>query len=102
MQKSIVAFVFIIAAPAVMAQQDAVPPMSPGGGLPSAEQIVAFMDSDKDGFIAKAEAKGPMVQHFDLIDADKDGRVSGQELKTAMAALPPPEPPENDADDGTE
>lgn len=75
-----------------MAQADTPPPMPRGGGMPSPEQIFAFMDADKDGFIAKAEAKGPMAQHFDHVDADKDGKISPIELKTAMAAMRPPEP----------
>lgn len=71
---------------------------APGGGLPSAEQIFAFMDADKDGFIAKDEAKGPMAQHFDHVDGDKDGKISADELKTAMAAMQPPEPPQGESE----
>jgi EF hand len=74
---------------------------APGAGMPSPEQIFAFMDANKDGFIAKDEAKGPMAQHFDHVDGDKDGKISTDELKTAMAAMRPPEPapvePDRDA-----
>ena len=101
MKKSIAIFAVLAFSSAAMAQQDSPPPMPPGGGMPSPEQIVGFMDADKDGFIAKDEAKGPMVQHFDAIDTDKDAKISLAELKTAMEAMRPPEPtqaePEKDA-----
>lgn len=84
----------LMAAPAAIAQQDAPPTAPPAGGMPSPEQIVGFLDTNKDGFIAKDEAKGPMAQHFDHVDANKDGKVSVDELKTAMAAMRPPEPAE--------
>ncbi len=64
--------------------------------MPSPEQIFGFMDANQDGFIAKDEAKGPMVQHFDAIDADKDGKIALAELKTAMEAMRPPEPPQGE------
>jgi hypothetical protein len=95
MLKSLILIAALVAAPTVIAQDDSPPPpMRPGGGMPSPEQIFAFMDANKDGFIAKDEARGPMVQHFDHIDADKDGRIALQELKSAMAAMRPPEPPQ--------
>jgi Ca2+-binding EF-hand superfamily protein len=50
------------------------------------------MDANKDGFIAKDEAQGPLVQYFTVIDADKDDKISLEELKTAMATMRPPEP----------
>lgn len=80
--------------------QDAPPSPPRGGGMPSVEQIFAFMDANKDGFIAKDEAQGPMAQHFVHIDANKDDKISADELKAAMAAMRPPEPqqgePESD------
>jgi Ca2+-binding EF-hand superfamily protein len=75
---------------------------APGGGLPSVEQIFAFMDDNKDGFIARDEAKGPMVQHFDHVDGDKDGKISADELKTAMTAMRPPEPPQGGTEESGE
>jgi hypothetical protein len=92
MLKSFTFAATLVAAPAILAQ-DAPPPQ---GGMPSPEQIIGFLDADKDGFIAKDEAQGPMVQYFDMIDADKDGKISLEELKTAMAAMRPPEPTEGD------
>ena len=92
MKKSIAVFAVLTFASAAMAQQDSPPPMPPGGGMPSPEQIFAFMDANKDGFIAQDEAKGPLAQNFDYVDGDKDGKISPDELKTAMAAMRPPEP----------
>lgn len=93
MNKSIAILAAITLASAASAQQDSPPPMSPGGGMPSPEQIFAFMDTNKDGFIAKDEAKGPLAQNFDYVDGDRDGKISSDELKTVMAAMRPPEPP---------
>lgn len=92
MTKSLALIAALLLAPAAIAQNDT-PPLPHGGGMPSPEQIFGFMDANQDGFIAKDEARGPMVQHFDAIDADKDARVSLAELKTAMEAMRPPEPP---------
>jgi hypothetical protein len=83
----------LLALSTAAAAQDAPPS---GGGMPSPEQIIGFLDADKDGFVSKDEAQGPMVQYFDMIDADKDGKISLEELKTAMAAMRPPEPTEGD------
>ena len=96
MLKSIAIIAALTLAPTAIAKQDAPQPMAPGGGMPGPDQIFAFMDANKDGFIAKDEAKGPMVQHFDHLDADKDGKISLPELKTAMAAMRPPEPPQGE------
>lgn len=52
--------------------------------MPSVEQIMGFLDADKSGFIEKSEVQGPMVEFFDMIDADKDTKVSATELQTAM------------------
>jgi EF hand len=95
MLKSITIGAALLCTTAAFAQQ---PPAPPAGGMPSPEQIFGFLDADKDGFIAKTEAQGPMVQHFDFIDSDKDGKISVAELKTAMEAMRPPEPPKGDAE----
>jgi EF hand len=96
MRKSLLAFAALSLATAAAAQQDTPPPMAPGGGMPSPEQIFAFMDANKDGYIAKEEAKGPLAQNFDYVDGDKDGRISPDELKTVMAAMRPPEPAQSE------
>ena len=82
----------LLLAPAVLAQDAPPPPPPPAGGMPQPEQIFAFLDANKDGFIAKDEAQGPMVQYIANIDADKDEKISLVELKTAMDAMRPPEP----------
>lgn len=95
MKKTLAIMAALTLASAAAAQQDTPPPMAPGGGMPSPEQIFAFMDANKDGFIAKDEAKGPLAQNFDYVDGDKDGKISPDELKTVMAAMRPPEPPQD-------
>ena len=94
MLKSLAVLSALILSPAVMAQDTPPPPPPPppSGGMPQPEQIFAFMDANKDGFIAKDEAQGPLVQYFGNIDADKDDKISLVELKTAMDAMRPPEP----------
>lgn len=52
--------------------------------MPTTEQIMGFLDANKDGFIDKTEAKGQMADYFDFIDADKDAKVSPTELQTAI------------------
>lgn len=91
MLKSLAILSALILSPAVMAQ-DAPPPPPPSGGMPQPEQIFAFLDANKDGFIAKDEAQGPLVQYFGNIDTDKDDKITLVELKTAMDAMRPPEP----------
>jgi Ca2+-binding EF-hand superfamily protein len=66
-------------------------PRSQSGGMPSPEQIMGFLDANTDGFIVKDEAQGPLVDYFDMVDADKDAKISLVELQTAMAAMRPPE-----------
>ena len=91
MLKTLTALSALFLSPAVMAQ-DAPPPPPPSGGMPQPEQIFGFLDANKDGFIAKDEAQGPLVQYFANIDADKDDKISLVELKTAMDVMRPPEP----------
>ena len=46
-------------------------------------------DSDGDGALSRAEAEKGMPylsRHFDAIDADKDGRVTREEIETARKA----------------
>jgi hypothetical protein len=90
MLKSFAVLSALLLSPAVMAQD--APPPPPSNGAPEPEQIFAFLDADKDGFIARDEAQGPLVQYFANIDADKDEKISMAELKAAIAAMRPPEP----------
>lgn len=96
MLKSFAVLSALILSPAVMAQD--APPAPPAGGVPQPEQIFGFLDANKDGFIAKDEAQGPLVQYFDNIDTDKDAKISLVELKTAMDAMRPPEPAQGTAE----
>jgi hypothetical protein len=89
MLKSFAVLSALLLSPAVMAQD--APPPPPSGGVPQPEQIFAFLDANKDGFIAKDEAQGPLVQYFANIDTDKDEKISMAELKAAMEAMRPPE-----------
>ena len=53
------------------------------GKRPDATQILAEMDTDKDGKISKDEAKGPLVEQFSKIDTDQDNYISKEELENA-------------------
>ncbi len=47
----------------------------------------AELDSDTNGFVTWAEAEGRVVrEHFDALDANRDGRVSRAELETQARA----------------
>jgi Ca2+-binding EF-hand superfamily protein len=46
------------------------------------------MDGNGDGVIERAEWKGP-PERFDAIDADRDGKVTGAEVRQALSAMGP-------------
>ena len=48
--------------------------------------MFAQMDVNKDGKIAKEEAKGPLAENFAKIDANEDGFISLEEMKAAKPA----------------
>lgn len=50
---------------------------------PTAEQLMKEMDANKDGKLSKEELKGPIKDDFSKIDTDKDGFLSLEELKKA-------------------
>lgn len=56
---------------------------------PDVERIVAAqlerMDTNKDGKISKAEARGPLADNFDRLDENKDGFLDKDELRKAAA-----------------
>jgi len=54
-----------------------------GGERPTPEAMFAQMDTNKDGKITKAEAKGPLANDFARIDADENGFISLEEMKAA-------------------
>ena len=45
-----------------------------------------MVDVNNDGSIAKNEAKGRLLKHFDKIDADNNGQVSEQEFNAMVKA----------------
>jgi Ca2+-binding EF-hand superfamily protein len=52
-------------------------------------RILDKLDRDRDGRISQAEAEaGPRLKpHFAEVDADKDGYLSKEELRAALAKL---------------
>jgi Ca2+-binding EF-hand superfamily protein len=52
-------------------------------GKPSVENLMAEMDANKDGKLSKDEVKGPLADDFSKIDTDEDGFLSKEELKNA-------------------
>ena len=50
---------------------------------PTFEQLLDKLDTNKDGKLSKAEAKGPLSHLFDKIDADKNSFISKTELENA-------------------
>ncbi len=44
-------------------------------------KLLAQLDTDKDGKISRAEAKGPLAKNFDQIDRNKDGFLDRAELR---------------------
>ena len=61
--------------------QDSRPPKGKKGGPPSFKQLLADLDSNKDGKLAQAEVKGPLKEDFAKIDKDMDGFITEEELK---------------------
>lgn len=73
--------------------------------MPAPEDIFKRWDGNADGVVDKAEwdATGRPADRFAMIDADKDGKVTLDELKGAFEKMrqrraqeggPPPPPPE--------
>lgn len=54
-----------------------------GGRMPSVSQLIAEMDSNKDGKLSKSEVKGPLANDFSKIDSNNDGFISKEELENA-------------------
>ena len=56
------------------------------GIKPDAKPMIARMDLNKDGKVTLVEYRGGTLVNFDRLDADKDGIVSGAEMKASGIA----------------
>ena len=67
--------------------------------MPAPAEIIKAWDKNADGAVDKDEwvAAGRPEARFAMVDADKDGKISADELATAMARMrggsAPPAPP---------
>ena len=59
------------------------PHVGPGG-----QDMMAEFDTDGDGYLSYQEFPGP-GQHFDKMDADKDGFLTSEELLSGRPGPPP-------------
>jgi Ca2+-binding EF-hand superfamily protein len=66
--------------------------------MPSPEKIHKAWDKNADGVVDKAEwvAAGRKEERFALVDADGDGKVTVEELKTAMSKMKARPQPQGD------
>ena len=57
--------------------------------MPAPADIVKQWDKNGDGAVSKDEwvAAGRPAERFDIVDANKDGKVTAEELAAAMAAM---------------
>jgi Ca2+-binding EF-hand superfamily protein len=67
-----------------------VPERTSGGrgfGQLDPEQVFKQLDSNADGRLVKDELPGRMAERFDLIDVDRDGAITKEELNTMLKLL---------------
>lgn len=93
-----------LAAGAAFAQEG--PPPGPPRQMPAPEDIFKRWDANGDGAVDKAEwtGAGRPEDRFAMIDGDKDGKITLDEMKAAFEKMrqrrmqqgdgPPPPPPE--------
>lgn len=76
--------IFAAAAAAVLASAGAA-----SAQMPAPADLIKNWDKDGDGAVSKDEwvAAGRQADRFDLIDANKDGKITAAELEAAMAAM---------------
>ena len=57
--------------------------------MPNPADIITAMDKDGDSAISKDEwaAAGRPAERFDMVDANKDGKITVAELEAAFAAM---------------
>ena len=58
-------------------------PSGQQGGPPNYAQLLAQMDTNKDGKLSQAEVKGPLQRDFSRVDSDGDGFITKTELENA-------------------
>ena len=63
-------------------------------GPPSTDEIFK-MDANNDGKLSKSEVKGPLQRDFSMIDTNKDGFISREELENAPKPQRGQGPPRN-------
>ena len=57
-----------------------------GGGM-GGGHMIAMADTDKDGRITLAEAEAMALQHFDKMDANRDGQVTPEERRAGRPMM---------------
>ncbi len=57
--------------------------------MPAPADMIKNWDKNGDGGVTKDEwaAAGRPAERFDIVDTDKDGKISAAELEAAMAAM---------------
>lgn len=57
--------------------------------MPAPADMIKNWDKNGDGAVTKDEwaAAGRPAERFDIVDADKDGKITAAELEAAMAAM---------------
>ncbi|HXL16070.1 MAG TPA: EF-hand domain-containing protein, partial [Streptosporangiaceae bacterium] len=64
---------------------------APAAAGPEIEKVVngllAQFDTNKDGKISRAEAKGRLAENFDQLDTNKDGFLDRQELRQVASRI---------------
>uniref|UniRef100_B0T3P3 Putative signal transduction protein with EFhand domain n=1 Tax=Caulobacter sp. (strain K31) TaxID=366602 RepID=B0T3P3_CAUSK len=83
----------------VLASASLLAPLAAQARMPSPEKIHKAWDKNADGVVDKAEwvAAGRKEERFAMVDADGDGKVTVDELKTAMSKMKARRQPQADA-----
>ena len=68
---------------------------APAGGNFTAEQIIGFLDKNKDGKISKDEASDEMKPNFQFIDTNGDGGIDLEEAKVMVDFINKESKPDN-------
>ena len=57
--------------------------------MPAPADMIKTWDKDGDGAVSKDEwvSAGRPAERFDIVDANKDGKITAAELEAAMAAM---------------